>query len=46
VIETLRGLLTGTPIGDNAVLAIAWCLAIGVLGYVWARSRYNGLPSR
>lgn len=46
VIETLRGLLTGTPIGDNAVLAIAWCLVIGVLGYVWARSRYNRLPSR
>lgn len=28
VIETLRGLLLGTPIGNNGSLAIAWCLAI------------------
>lgn len=25
VIETLRGLLLGTPIGDSAALALAWC---------------------
>ena len=28
VIETLRGLLLGTPIGNNGWLAIVWCLAI------------------
>ena len=33
VIETLRGLLMGTPIGDSAVLAIVWCLLI--LGASW-----------
>jgi hypothetical protein len=25
IIDTLRGLLTGTPIGHNAPLAAAWC---------------------
>ena len=33
VIETLRGLLMGAPIGDSAVLAIVWCLLI--LGASW-----------
>ena len=28
--ETLRGLLTGTPIGTNAVVAVAWCVAIAL----------------
>ena len=41
IIQTLRGLLTGTPIGNDAALAVAWCAAIGVLGYWWARSLYN-----
>jgi ABC-2 type transport system permease protein len=41
IIQTLRGLLTGTPIGHEALLAVAWCAAISVLGYLWARSLYN-----
>jgi ABC-2 type transport system permease protein len=36
VIETLRGLLMGTPIGDSGALAIAWCAGIAVGGYLWA----------
>ncbi|WP_233532683.1 ABC transporter permease [Antrihabitans sp. YC2-6] len=36
IIETLRGLLMGTEIGNNAALAVAWCVAIGVAGYVWS----------
>lgn len=34
-IETVRGLLLGTPIGDGAVIALAWCAgftAVGVAG--------------
>lgn len=46
VIETLRGLLTGTPIGTDAVVAVAWCVAIGLGGFVWARSLYDRLPAR
>lgn len=46
VIDTLRGLLTGGPIGDGAILAVAWCIAIAALGYLWARSRYDHNPAR
>jgi ABC-2 type transport system permease protein len=38
--ETLRGLLTGTPIGDNAILTVAWCAAITSFAYLWARRLY------
>lgn len=41
VIETVRGLLLGTPIGNSGLLAIAWCTAISVAGYLWARRLYE-----
>jgi ABC-2 type transport system permease protein len=41
VIQTLRGLLLGTPIGSNAVIAAAWCAALALVGYLWARSLFN-----
>jgi ABC-2 type transport system permease protein len=37
MIETIRGLLLGTPVGDRAVLAVAWCLVLALAGYVGAR---------
>jgi hypothetical protein len=37
IIETLRGLLTGTPIGNDAVVALAWCVVLTLAGYLWAR---------
>jgi ABC-2 type transport system permease protein len=46
IIETLRGLLTGTAIGHNAVLAVLWCALIMALAYAWARSLYNHNPAR
>ncbi|MCJ0905694.1 ABC transporter permease [Rhodococcus sp. ARC_M6] len=46
IIETLRGLLLGGPIGNNAILAIAWSVAIAVLSYVWARHLFNRRPVR
>jgi ABC-2 type transport system permease protein len=46
MIETLRGLLLGTPIGHSAVVATAWCVAIALVGYVWARVAYNRDPIR
>src|SRR6266852_2021512 len=36
VTESLRALLTGTPAGDNAYLALAWCAAMALAGYLWA----------
>jgi ABC-2 type transport system permease protein len=35
IIDTIRGLLTGTPIGENGVLAIGWCLLILIGSYIW-----------
>jgi ABC-2 type transport system permease protein len=43
-IETLRGLLLGSEIGNNGWLAIAWCLALTVLGYLWSKSVFNRDP--
>lgn len=42
--ETLRGLLTGTKIGDNLVLTLAWCLGVAVLSYAWSRRLYEREP--
>jgi ABC-2 type transport system permease protein len=39
--QTLRGLLSGTPIGDNAVIAIAWCVGFVLVGYLWSRSLFR-----
>jgi ABC-2 type transport system permease protein len=44
VINTLRGLLLGTPIGNSAILAVAWCAGLTLLGYLWARAVYNRDP--
>ena len=46
VIETLRGLLMGTPIGNHAAISVAWCIVIAVASYFWARHLYNRDPSR
>jgi ABC-2 type transport system permease protein len=45
VMETLRGLLMGTPIGDSAVLAVAWSAGIGLAGYLWAKRLFNRDPT-
>ncbi|WP_327408836.1 ABC transporter permease [Streptomyces sp. NBC_01281] len=43
-IETLRGLLLGTEIGDNWWIALAWCAALSVLGYRWSRAQFDRDP--
>ncbi|MFF3695579.1 ABC transporter permease [Streptomyces sp. NPDC002221] len=45
-IETLRGLLLGTEIGNNGWLAIAWSLGLTVLGYFWSKAKFNSDPQR
>ncbi len=40
-IETVRGLLLGTPLGWNPLLAIAWSIIIAVGGYIWSMAIYN-----
>ena len=46
VIDTLRGLLLGTPIGNSAILAVAWCCFLTLVGYLWARAVYNRNSAR
>lgn len=41
IIETLRGLLAGAPSAGDVIPAIAWCVGIAVVGYVWARSTFS-----
>jgi ABC-2 type transport system permease protein len=37
VMDTLRGLLTGTADGGSALAAVAWCIGLALAGYLWAR---------
>ena len=45
-IETLRGLLMGTPIGNSGLLAIAWCAVITFVGMRWGLRLYDRGSSR
>ena len=46
IIDTLRGLLTGSAIGSSGIEAVAWCAAIALAGYLWGRARYDRRPTR
>ncbi|WP_326647092.1 ABC transporter permease [Streptosporangium sp. NBC_01755] len=46
LIETLRGLLMGTPIGNNAVIAVGWCVVIALGGYLWSKRLFNRESTR
>jgi ABC-2 type transport system permease protein len=41
VIETLRGLLMGTPVGNDGWIALGWCAVIALGGYLWSKKLYN-----
>jgi ABC-2 type transport system permease protein len=41
IIETLRGLLNGAPSGSDAIAALAWCLGLGLVGYLWALATFR-----
>ena len=44
LIETVRGLLLGTPIGNDGIVSIGWCVLISVASYLWARRLYDRPP--
>ncbi|HVV20731.1 MAG TPA: ABC transporter permease [Pseudonocardiaceae bacterium] len=46
VIDTLRGLLLGTPVGDSGLLAVVWCVALALAGYLWSRALFRRSPVR
>jgi ABC-2 type transport system permease protein len=44
IMDTLRGLLLGTPIGTSGAIAVAWCVPMLIAGYAWARKLYDRDP--
>jgi ABC-2 type transport system permease protein len=42
--ETLRALLAGTHIDSDGLVALAWCAALTVFGYVWSLHLYARAP--
>jgi ABC-2 type transport system permease protein len=46
LIETIRGLLMGTPIGNSAAIAVGWCVAITLGGYLWSKKLFNRESTR
>ncbi|WP_326568752.1 ABC transporter permease [Amycolatopsis rhabdoformis] len=41
VMETIRALLHGTPVGSEVYLAVGWCVLIAAGGYLWARKLFS-----
>ncbi|HEY1643097.1 MAG TPA: ABC transporter permease [Streptosporangiaceae bacterium] len=41
IIETVRGLLTGHPAAGHSMAAIAWCVGIALVGYLWALATFR-----
>ncbi|MFB7211612.1 ABC transporter permease [Streptomyces sp. NPDC056255] len=41
VIDTLRGLLMGSAIGNSAYIALGWLVVITVVGFFWARAAFH-----
>jgi len=46
IIETVRRLLLGGEISSTGLIAVAWCVAITLVGYLWARRLYDRDPAR
>lgn len=46
IIETLRGLLMGTEIGNSGLIAVAWCVGLTLVGFLWARAMFKREPRR
>ncbi len=40
-IETIRGLLLGTPMGTSVIQTLAWCAVLALGGFLCARSSYD-----
>ncbi|WP_315111646.1 ABC transporter permease [Clostridium intestinale] len=43
IVEAIRDLLENQPVGNNIWIALAWCVAIIVVAYIFAMRRYSAL---
>jgi len=41
IVEAIRALLSGQPVGDNIWIALAWCFGILVVAYLFAMRTYK-----
>ena len=41
IIESLRGFLNGAPATGDVIAALAWCVGIALVGYLWASSTFK-----
>jgi ABC-2 type transport system permease protein len=41
VVDSLRALLSGAPAGNTPYVALAWCVAIAVVSYLWAQVAFR-----
>ncbi|MEU4607059.1 ABC transporter permease [Kribbella sp. NPDC023972] len=41
IIETVRGFLNGSPHTGDLIAALAWCIGIALVGYLWASSTFK-----
>jgi ABC-2 type transport system permease protein len=39
--EALRGLLSGAPDTSSTIVAVAWCVGIALVGYLWSLSTFT-----
>jgi len=46
IIDTVRALLAGTPVGGQGWLAVAWCLVVAAAAYAGALAAYAREPRR
>jgi hypothetical protein len=46
IIDTVRALLAGTPVGNDGIVAVIWCVALTVVGVLWSRAAFDRLPNR
>lgn len=41
IIDTLRGLMMGTAVGNHGWISLAWCVGITLVAYVWAKAVFS-----
>lgn len=41
IVESIRALLSGQPVGNDIWIALAWCLGILIVAYLFAMRAYN-----
>jgi ABC-2 type transport system permease protein len=41
IIDTLRGLMMDTPVGNHGWISVVWCVGITLFGYTWAKSVFS-----